>query len=151
MQKVVGSSPIIRFNKAPLGGCCTKPQRGGFLLPRGSDGSTVGSGGGWRRSVSASSAGRWLRDRRCCRSKTGTPEFEQVVGGCDQLPLRLAGGEAAAEEAVGAADAFRLREDGLDDLLAATVKRLPFRVSTAPPRSAAPLVPGRSEERRVGK
>jgi hypothetical protein len=44
------------------------------------------------------------------------------MGGCDQLPL----GEAAAEEAVGAADEFRVREDRFDDLLASAVERLPL-------------------------
>ena len=48
------------------------------------------------------------------------------MGGCDQLPFGLAGGEAAAEEAVGAPDVFRLREDRFDDLLASAVEQLPF-------------------------
>jgi hypothetical protein len=47
------------------------------------------------------------------------------VGGGDQPPLGLTGGETAAEEAVGAPDDFRVREDGLDDLLASAVERLP--------------------------
>jgi hypothetical protein len=51
-------------------------------------------------------------------------EFEQVVGRGDQLPLGLAGSEAVAEEAVAPPDHLRVREDGFDDLLAATVERL---------------------------
>jgi hypothetical protein len=79
------------------------------------------------RSVSVRvSAGQRLRDRRCGLSEAGAPEFEQVMGGCDQLPFGLAGGEAAAQEAVGAPDAFRVREDRLDDLLAPALERLPF-------------------------
>lgn len=38
-------------------------------------------------------------DRRLRVSEAGAPEFQQVVSGCDQLPLGLAGGEAAPEEA----------------------------------------------------
>jgi hypothetical protein len=49
------------------------------------------------------------------------------VGGGDQLPLGLAGGETAAEEAVGAPDEFCMGEDRYDDLLASPVERLPFR------------------------
>jgi hypothetical protein len=48
------------------------------------------------------------------------------MGGCDQLPFGLAGGEAAAQEAVAAPDVFRVREDRLDDLLAPAVERLAF-------------------------
>src|SRR6266511_4444206 len=44
-------------------------------------------------------------------SEPGAPEFEQVVGRGDQLPLGLTGGEAASEEAVAAPDHFRVRED----------------------------------------
>src|SRR6266851_4903768 len=79
------------------------------------------------RSAPVASTGLRFRDRRCGLSEAGAPELEEVVGGCDPLPFGLAGGEAAAEEAVGAANAFRVREDRFDDLLASTVERLPFR------------------------
>jgi len=46
------------------------------------------------------------------------------VGGGDELPFSLAGGEAAAEEAIAAPDEFGVREDRLDDLLAPAVERL---------------------------
>ena len=54
----------------------------------------------------------------------GAPEFEEVVGGGDELPFGLAGLEAAALEAVDAADELGVGEDGFDDLLAASVERL---------------------------
>src|SRR6266508_3356244 len=74
---------------------------------------------GGRRGARGRSNGRRQGPRggRSCSSEAGAPEFEQVVGGGDQLPLGLAGGEAAAEKAVGAANAFRVREDRFDDLL----------------------------------
>src|SRR6266700_5441448 len=82
--------------------------------------------GWWRWSASSQSAGQGFRDRLCCLSEAGAPEFEQVVGGCDQLPFGQTGSEAAAEEAVGAADEFCVHEDRFDDLLASTVERLPL-------------------------
>src|SRR6266511_3011311 len=78
------------------------------------------------RLASTFSAGQRFRDRRSCVSEACAPEFEQVVGAGDQLPFGLTGGEAAAEEAVGAPDAFCVREDRFDDLLAFAVERLPF-------------------------
>src|SRR6266852_9493455 len=78
------------------------------------------------RSAPVASTGLRFRDRRCGLSEAGAPELEEVVGGCDQLPFGLAGGEAAAEEAVGAPDVFRVREDRFDDLLASAVEQLPF-------------------------
>ena len=62
--------------------------------------------------------------RRFPADEGGAPELQQVVGSGDQLPLGLAGGEAAAQEAVAAPDDFRVREDRFGDLLAATVERL---------------------------
>src|SRR6266545_5516884 len=73
-----------------------------------------------------SSGGQWFRCLRLRVGVPGAPEFEQVVSGCDQLPFGLAGGEAAAQEAIGSANAFRVREDRFDDLLASAVERLPF-------------------------
>jgi hypothetical protein len=58
--------------------------------------------------------------------EAGTPKFEQVVGGGDQLPFGLAGSEAASEEAVAAPDDFRVCEYGFDDLLSPSVERLSF-------------------------
>jgi hypothetical protein len=55
----------------------------------------------------------------------GAPEFEEVVGGRDELLFGLAGLEAAALEAVDSADELGVGEDGFDDLLAASVERLP--------------------------
>src|SRR6266700_5819658 len=79
---------------------------------------------GSARLAPALSAGHRFGTCFCCLCEAGAPEFEQVVGGCDQLPFGLARAEAATEEAVGAADAFRVREDGFDDLLASAVERL---------------------------
>src|SRR5215213_4926238 len=73
------------------------------------------------------SAGQRLRDRGSRPSKAGAPEFEQVVGGGDELPLRPAGGEPAAEEAVAAPNGLDLGEDRLDYLLTSAVERSPLR------------------------
>ena len=46
------------------------------------------------------------------------PEFEQVVGVTQQLPLGRAGTDATALEPAGTADLFDLAEDRFDALLA---------------------------------
>src|SRR6266496_1075038 len=127
MQKVEGSSPFIRFSESPAQRLLHKTSERGFSIVRAEVDGSAGFRIGSARSASASSAGERFRDLLCYLSEAGAPEFEQVVGGCDQLPLGLAGGEAAAEEAVGAPDAFRVREDRFDDLLTSAVERSTFR------------------------
>ena len=51
-------------------------------------------------------------------------ELEEVVGGCDELPFGVAGGEAAAHEALGASDGLGVREHGLDDLLSSAARMI---------------------------
>ena len=53
-------------------------------------------------------------------------EFEEVVGGGDQVDLGLDGGFAASEDAGDPADVFDVGEHRLDDLLSAPVGRLAF-------------------------
>ena len=50
-------------------------------------------------------------------------ELEEVVGGGDEAPFRVAGGSAAALEAVEAAVELRVREHRLDGFLSSSVER----------------------------
>src|SRR5215216_2344148 len=54
----------------------------------------------------------------------GSPELEQVVGGADQVPLAVGGGEATAEQPRYASGVFDLPEDGFDGLAAFAVEGL---------------------------
>ena len=54
------------------------------------------------------------------------PEFEQVVGVTQQLPLGRAGTDATALEPAGTADLFGLAEDRFDALLAQGIAGLPL-------------------------
>src|SRR6266487_3325772 len=120
-ESVRGLSP-----KAPHRGCCTKPRSGAFYVLRWPAGIAFGPTRGSRSGEAAASGRQRFRDRRLRVCEAGAPEFEQVVGGCYQLPLGLAGGEAASEEAVAAPDHLRVREDGFDDLLASPIESPSF-------------------------
>src|SRR6266516_1826325 len=91
---------------------------------------------GSARLAPALSAGHRFGTCFCCLREAGAPEFEQVVGGCDQLPFGLARAEAATEEAVGAADAFRVRRRVRRSVGVGGRAPVP-RVARAPPRFAA--------------
>ena len=71
--------------------------------------------GGDHRALGGGQCGGWL-------AAGEAPELEQVVGAAQQLPLRLAGGQATAAEPAGALLFLELAEDRLDGLL-------PFRVA----------------------
>src|SRR6266508_453144 len=128
-RRVVGSSPTGGVEERPAKEAVAQSLGAGLFYCRGGDAdgcdlrSEVRSAG----RPATSSGGQWFRCLRLRVGVPGAPEFEQVVSGCDQLPFGLAGGEAAAQEAIGSANAFRVREDRLDDLLASAVERLPFR------------------------
>src|SRR5688572_21243692 len=54
----------------------------------------------------------------------GAVELEQVVGGGDELPFGVAGGQAASSEAGDASEVLDVAEDRFDDLLSSGVERV---------------------------
>ena len=57
-------------------------------------------------------------------------ELEEVVGGGDQAPFGADGGSASSVEAGEAAVVFGVAEQGLDQVLALAVERLPCSVAS---------------------
>src|SRR6266487_114027 len=83
--------------------------------------------------------------RRGCRSDHRVPpQFEEVVGAAQQLPLRLARGQPAAQEPPRAATVLDLPEDRLDGLLPLGVARLAvLAAELGGHRRAQPVTAGR--------
>jgi hypothetical protein len=123
------------------------PQPASWTVDRSGVGLAVTAGHSRESVIAASDGGRRGSggDRRGCRLVAGVaPELEQVVGAAQQLPLRLAGGQAAAEEPAGVLVFLELAEHRLDGLLALGVARLArLAVQLGEPRGAQTVASGR--------